>query len=336
MKKIVVIILVAFCVIYLVSAPILSGFLVLQDERKRDDVFVELWHVDTFEGGKNSRGEFLKKVAVELNKKNKNEFVVVKTISEIELVERLKNGKLPEMLSFGTGLGEILEEYLVENNVGTGQREWLDECVKKDGKTFATPYAFGGYFLVGKNKPLIYATGTVLSPLLALYFDGEYSQYTAMEKAEKPSTYEAYLQFIERGGSLVGTQRDVVRIGNRIDSGKSPDVEIKPLTGFVDMIMAIGLTQIDDPKKLEASQRFVEYLLSESVQARLFELRMFPARDIEIYSIPHFSDYEKAIEKPRCINIFTPNEILKKNNILAKNAICGDEKSQKFLEEFFK
>lgn len=333
MKKIAVIIVISICVIYLVSAPILGGFFALQEQAPRKDIFVELWHVDTFEGGKNSRGEFLKKVAVELNKKNKNEFVVVKTITEMELFERLAKGELPDMFSFGTGLGEKLSGYLIENNVGTGQREWLDESVKKDGKILATPYAFGGYFLIGNGNKIKVAEGTVLAPSLALYFQGE--DLGKIQFSKYVSTYDAYLNFIEEGGKLIGTQRDVVRVSQRIENGKMNEVEIKPLGNFTDMVMAIGKTNKVKENESVVCDRYITYLLSENVQSRMHELRMFPARQLPIYSIPHFSQFEKDVDKMRCVNIFTPTEVLKKNCALGIKALDGDIDAKNFLNDFF-
>ena len=70
---------------------------------------LELWHIDSFEGGIGSRKDFLLKTSLSYEKKNKVLISVVShTISSATIA--LKN-KVPDMISCGNGLD--IAEYLV-------------------------------------------------------------------------------------------------------------------------------------------------------------------------------------------------------------------------------
>ena len=56
---------------------------------------LELWNVDTFEGGSVSRTAYLEKRAQEFEKQNKGVFIQVKNITLEQLENNLKNNNIP-------------------------------------------------------------------------------------------------------------------------------------------------------------------------------------------------------------------------------------------------
>ena len=104
------------CIIFVSVAPIYILPKVYKNYsfdmlNREDGVFLELWEVDTFEGGTNSRSKFLEKVAIAFEKKNSGVFVVVRNLTLDQLKLMLSQEKLPDMLSFGIGAGELVRAF---------------------------------------------------------------------------------------------------------------------------------------------------------------------------------------------------------------------------------
>lgn len=72
-----------------------------------------LWNIDTFEGGNLSKSSFLLSTAAKFEKKNKGALIKVENLSIDQMQESLKQGILPDMVSFGTGLGKYFVQDLV-------------------------------------------------------------------------------------------------------------------------------------------------------------------------------------------------------------------------------
>ncbi|MBR2974958.1 MAG: hypothetical protein IKC47_04355, partial [Clostridia bacterium] len=73
-----------------------------------------VWNVDTFEGGNTGKAVVLEKIARKFENQNKGLFVLVENLSVEQFLER-KNGVLPDVISFGSGIFEQIEP-IVEPN----------------------------------------------------------------------------------------------------------------------------------------------------------------------------------------------------------------------------
>ena len=98
-----------------------------------------LWHVETFEGGVGSRGDFITGRAVEFGKKGRH--VLVKTHTIESAKESLKKGEKPDLVSFGIGADFV---------VPMAKRVTLTVAGEKV-KSRAFVWAQGGYFLFRKS-----------------------------------------------------------------------------------------------------------------------------------------------------------------------------------------
>ncbi len=334
MKKYRKIIIVAILVAVMCMCPLVGGFEHVKNYEETQTIFVEMWHVDTFAGGKNSRGEFLKNVAVDYNKTHKSEFIVVTVKTEEELLESLRKGEKPDMISFGTGVGEEVLQYLEKYEGGIYASDNFVNAVSYGGEIMAVPWASGGYFRFGTGGGVTYGKEDCTSPLMAEYFS-EGEALSGEITLQNLSDFDSYLRYLEGGGTLIGSQRDLVRIEQRIDAGKLNPMEIVALTEYTDLVQAIGLVDgIEDDKKA-VSMGYLEYLQSDSVQKNISKLRMFSTTGIEMYSIDGFSEMEKNIGNIKVPCIFTANEVLKNHDKLALNAINGDKEAQEVIRKVF-
>ena len=65
---------------------------------------IELWNVDTFEGGSVSRTTFIENRCVEFEKKHKGVLILVKNITLEQLELNLKSNKKPSIITFGISM----------------------------------------------------------------------------------------------------------------------------------------------------------------------------------------------------------------------------------------
>lgn len=98
------------------------------------------------------------------------------------------------------------------------------------------------------------------------------SNYSFHKDSVQQTGYSAYCNFIA-GNSVVllGTQRDVFRMENRIKLGKISDVVCKQLTNFCDLIQFVLMPKNNEGDKLEYTEKFVNFLIAKSSQEKVFD-----------------------------------------------------------------
>lgn len=123
--------------------------------------------------------------------------------------------------------------------------------------------------------------------------------------------YEAYEKFLTGNNHtvLLGTQRDIYRLTNRIEQGRLGECVFEPLGGFTDLVqyIAVGDTEA---KKAVFAEKFACFLTQEQSQQKLTEVRMFTVNAQSIYSDGAMSALEQALSSVRTINAFTDPSIL--------------------------
>ncbi|MCQ2556054.1 MAG: hypothetical protein MJ149_01850, partial [Clostridia bacterium] len=102
-------------------------------QAKKHDVYTEqnvqtkiytIWHVETFEGGSATRINYLKTIARNLEKAHAGTLFLIKQIEAEKLNESLKES-VPDIISFGFGVGKIVLPHLTELNTCFGVRNEL-------------------------------------------------------------------------------------------------------------------------------------------------------------------------------------------------------------------
>ena len=219
-----------------------------------------LWHVETFEGGVGSRGDFITGRAVEFGKKGRH--VLVKTHTIESAKESLKKGEKPDLVSFGIGADFV---------VPMAKRVTLTVAGEKV-KSRAFVWAQGGYFLFRKSgdespiKTLTISDGGKNLPLGAANLTG-----VKYENIETVKSTDAYLKLISGNtDAMLGTQRDIRRF-----TVKNFAYTATPLEKYNDLYQYVAITT-DVEDKLPTAKAFAEYLLSEKTAKKISSLYMIP------------------------------------------------------------
>lgn len=342
-KAVVNVILSIFVVCYIIFIPS-TVFVSLKAKQleinRSEDVrysgILELWNIDTFEGGSVGRTKWLEKRATEFESKNKGLFIVVNNLSLEQAKLNLEKGTVPDMVSFGIGAGEILEPYLNEYSGKQSAIESLLKAGRVNGKQYAIPYLLGAYFSfsnqVDSKETVVGVNGNNL-PLLALLnkSDKSYEFADCSFSLDSYGAYEKYIQ--EKYCTLIGTQRDFVRINNRISNGKILEQNIELLSGFSDLVQYISICCKTTAEK-EICTNFIEYITSSAVQKNIGQISMFSVLDENLDSSSDMRTYEKELKKNlSTINVFYGETKLNQIKSETLDALKGDKTKTKELNK---
>lgn len=241
----------------LVAALVLAlAFYPKPSASAREKQIVEIWNVDTFEGGKGSRTAFLSKVAMRVESDGDVRYLVASYTAEGALAA-LSGGMMPDVLSFGLGLGDFAPYATELPGELTGGRK---EC--------AVPWCRGKYFLFsldgtfGEGETAISCGGSNLPAVAAAY---------AGICGEELSSSAAYTGFLAgEYRCLLGTQRDVCRFSSR-----GTEVFSRELKGYCDLFQYVCVLGEGN----EAALAFVGELLSARTRGELGSIGMYPAEE---------------------------------------------------------
>ena len=272
---------------FLLIAALLLCLLFFPETRSEaaEKTIVEVWNVDTFEGGKGSRTSFLAKAARRIEGEGVYYYVLSYTAEGARAA--LAQGKKPDMLSFGVGLGEFAEECKPLPYSFSGG--------SIGGRCLAVPWCAGKYVLFSRDETFgeegeiaVSCGGSNLAVLSAAFGD--------VKGTELPSD-AAYTGFLNgEYRYLLGTQRDVCRFQSR-----GVSVYTRDLDGYNDLFQYIAVLS---EEKREDCMRLVEELLSERTQGLLSGIGMEtpkePARTVSVFAssaaLSEVSDFARAGE----------------------------------------
>lgn len=226
-----------------------------------EKLVVEVWNIDTFEGGKGSRTAFLSKIARNLQGDGVYFYVLNYTVEGAR--EAFARGNRPDMLSFGVGFGDYAELCLPLPFSSFGG--------EIGGKCLAVPWCAGKYFRYSlrdnfdeEGITAISCGGCNLSTVAA--------RLNGIEGEELPSE-SAYVGFLNgEYRYLLGTQRDENRFRAR-----DLTVYSQELTEYNDIIQYIC---IFSREKKEHCLKLIDALLSKETQGKLSEIGMYPPSEV--------------------------------------------------------
>ena len=312
-------IIISIILLFSITFTIFLGFKKIGEgakskENKQKEVIVG-WQIDGFEGGVGSRRNFLMSVSREYEKINPNYLFMINQYSISEANERLKKGVSPDFISFSSGVDVFNQKKFSTKYYSIGGQ--IGE------NTYAVPWCRGGYVLIflkdelkkSNIDKLIISSKEYNLPYLAFLEEGlTATEYIGYEPKN------AYQNFLLKGGVFLGTQRDIVRLDNL---GK--EYNFRALTRFNDLYQYISITS-DDEGKISAINGFVNLLLSEKIQNKLTQIKMFSCVvDLE-YDSPALNEMQK-IQDFGTISVFTPrHDYLQINEQL--RAIKGDNSDE--------
>lgn len=279
---------------------------------------ITLWHIDTFEGGKGSRKQFLESVAKQYEKNNKGLLIMVVEHTINSAYESIKNGNQPDIVSYGLGvdyLSNLLE--LSEGNFNGG---------KIANKTYAKAWCRGGYALIFNPKKiktidkiienLVVSQNTFTQPLLALLED----DYT-VKNLKILSPMDAYLDFVSgKTDIILGTQRDINRLFVR-----QMQVGVVALNNYNDLYQYISVTS-NKSEKIGHCKNFIDYLLSQGVQASLSKIGLLSTNYTTEGQIEHLNLLQEVSSKST-LSFITTSQNLIEYQQLAYSSIKGSKEA---------
>lgn len=196
-----------------------------------------LWQIDSFEGGRGSRAEYLRSLAQDFAK-SANVYIEVTALSSDAARTNISAGVVPDIISYGAGF------YGIESLVSEG---------------YGKAWCRGAYCLIalsGTDFSSVSTTNTVINEgkdnlvSVAALFSG-------LQGADYAAPTSAYVSLISgEYDFLLGTQRDVIRLQIRGES-----FEVKPLTEFNDLYQYISVLTRDG-EKAAVAEEYINYVLS--------------------------------------------------------------------------
>lgn len=283
---------------------------------------ITVWHIDTFEGGKGSRAEFLLSLASDFEKKNDGVFVMVLTHTKQSAEKSYADGLVPDIVSYGYGA-------MPEKPFKFSEKTF--KYAVFDGDCYALPWCRGGYvILVNKEIPenklldnAVVSQGEYNAPLVAAAFDGY-----VLNNPKITTPTEAYYKFITGSADyLIGTQRDINRLISR--NGTANVIQLKK---YNDLYQYISVTATDSLKKQYACA-YVDYVLSETAQKKLYKIGMASA----YYAVEFDNEYLQTLQNTANeygFNVFNSVSEYDELRSLAQIACFGDESALKKIKKF--
>ncbi len=198
--------------------------------------YLTLWQVDSFEGGRGSRADYLQNLA---NKFSERFYITVTSISAEAARVNLKNGIIPDLISYGAGIFGI-ESYV---------KEYVSWC-------------HGSYCILTLEENSEFNDMSTSNTVINAGIDNRAdiaAIFCGVGGATEDRPTGAYVKLI--GGKyryLLGTQRDIFRLKSR-----GVQFSVKPVTQFNDLYQNISVTATDAQHAFKARE-FVSYLLTHS------------------------------------------------------------------------
>lgn len=278
---------------------------------------LNFFHIETFEGGSFSRGKYLERQASKFNKRYKNCYIVVKTLSLHDLEMNLADNNKADIYSFSCGAGAYVAGLLKELDKNNNTRDDLKEYGKIGGKLLAYPFILSGYALFSYDS--LAGEDESLGDLVKTkkvgkteYVGLSLSSGTKGDEALKEngislldsdtmifsSSYEAYQNFLKKKSvSLLGTNRDFARLKNREENGGISALRYNYLGRFSDLVQYVGVVSSGNDYKEYYSDLFAKFLTTDDCQNDLANYGLFSTNGKNIYSSGYYLDFENELKK---------------------------------------
>lgn len=221
-----------------VAGGCVAAFVNYADGEEDDALQVlTLWQIDSFEGGRGSRAEYLRSLAQDFAK-SANVYIEVTALSSDAARTNISAGVVPDIISYGAGFYGI--ESLVSEGYGKAWCRGAYCLIALSGTDFSSVSTANTVINEGKDN--LVSVAALLSGLQGADYAAPTSAYVSLISGE----YDF----------LLGTQRDVIRLQIRGES-----FEVKPLTEFNDLYQYISVLTRDG-EKAAVAEEYVNYVLS--------------------------------------------------------------------------
>lgn len=242
-KYVLIILLTAAIAVAAAAAPVLYRLNYVKPDAENKTLYVNLWQIDGFEGGKGSRKSFIESTAKKLFKGEKIYFTVTSLTAEAARAN-IALGVIPEMVSYPSGF------YGIENMVNAKDfvsRIWCYGCYCL--LTLDTESDFGD---VNSDNTVVNSGKDNLAGVCAAL--------VGAGGAVEAEPTNAYLQLLNgKYKYLLGTQRDIYRLETREASYSA-----KPVAEFSDLFQNVSILT-DGAEEYAACRRLAEELVKSDV-----------------------------------------------------------------------
>lgn len=237
MRKLARLIFACLCVCA-VAGGCVAAFVNYADGEEGDSLQVlTLWQIDSFEGGRGSRAEYLRSLAQDYAK-TANVYIEVTALSSDAARTNISAGVVPDIISYGAGFYGI--ESLVLEGYGKAWCRGAYCLIALNGTDFSSVSTANTVINEGKDN---------LVSVAALF--------SGLQGADYAAPTSAYVSLISgEYDFLLGTQRDIIRLQTRGES-----FEVKPLPKFNDLYQYISVLTRDGEKAVVAEE-YINYVLS--------------------------------------------------------------------------
>ena len=221
-----------------VAGGCVAAFVNYADGEEDDALQVlTLWQIDSFEGGRGSRAEYLRSLAQDFAKAA-NVYIEVTALSSDAARTNISAGVVPDIISYGAGFYGI--ESLVLEGYGKAWCRGAYCLIALSGTDFSSVSTANTVINEGKDN--LVSAAALFSGLQGANYAAPTSAYVSLISGE----YDF----------LLGTQRDVIRLQTRGES-----FEVKPLTEFNDLYQYISVLTRDG-EKAAVAEEYINYVLS--------------------------------------------------------------------------
>lgn len=201
-----------------------------------EDTALTVWQIDSFEGGKGSRAEFLQSTGNDFSKKE-NCYINVVSLSAEAARLNLSNGNVPDVISYGAGMYGI-ESYVHNFSV----------------------WCRGGYCLLTMDTNCDFSDVTYENTIINRgkdNFSDVAALFCGVQGAKFESSTSAYVKLINGEYKyLLGSQRDIYRLKTR-----NVAFTVKPITAFNDLYQNISITTKCTDNQY--AQKYIDCVLSK-------------------------------------------------------------------------
>lgn len=259
--------------------------------KRREKYFygvINVWQIDSFEGGTGSRTNFLKEISKKFEKQNNGVFINIESITAEKAEKLILSGqKRPDMISYGASVkidDSLFSKLRLQNQINL-----LNDAIKEK----AVPWCMGAYFMIGdsdktkwgndgfikETKKGSYTVFSVGVPerrghngLMGIVLNVK-DDYGIL-KGTSQEIFDAY-NYSGKVNRMIGTQRDLYRLQSleKRELAKQGDVTF---LGYTDLFQYISIFNCNNEKKIVTMNKYIDFLVEKTQQDCLGEIGMFP------------------------------------------------------------
>ncbi len=278
------------------------------------NIVLDMWHIESFEGGNSARKTFLDKLFNKFNKQNTGVFISLK-VMDVEQYNINIQYSTPDIISF-TNVCDGVENYLTTLPRTEKLSKAFIESVVYDDTIICYPYMLGRYCLISYNDNAVNnLCGEIVErknkKIFPLGFSADVGSVQALasnninynSNAKIYNTqYDNYKAFLKKETTtILGSQRDVHRLKNREQNGTIDNLYYTYLDGYTDLVQYIGVTKTC--KNIDIAKKFADYVLSDDAQDMLSSIGMFSVNK-ETYSHDYMKEWEDSVKTTRVPKLF--------------------------------